>query len=71
LDFCSHAGEAQEDAIQIAAHGDVEVRQRAEDAAAFELVEENTGPAEEKQDEHNVTQSAIPYVSYAATFTCK
>lgn len=59
LHFCAHAGETQKDAIKDAAGGGVEVRGGADEAAAFELVEEFAGPAEEEEYEDNVAKTVF------------
>jgi len=55
LHFRAYAGEAEEHAIEGSSHGGVDIDNGAGDAAAFELVEQLTGPAEEKEDEYYIT----------------
>jgi hypothetical protein len=59
LDFVAHAGKAQEDAIEGAAHGGVDVEDGAGDTAAFQLVEELARPAEEEEDKDYIAQTVF------------
>lgn len=56
LHFRPHARQAQEDAIEVAAHVDVEFADGAEEAASLELVEELARPSQEEEDEDDVAQ---------------
>ena len=72
LDLGTHAGEPQEDAVEVAADGDIEVTDRAEDAAALELIEGDARPSKEEQEEYNVAQSVgTPISPYALEATTR
>lgn len=57
LHFCAHAGRPEEKAVQCALDIGVDVDGGADQAAAFELIEELAGPAEHKKDENDVPQT--------------